>query len=238
LLLPLKDDIPSRRFPFVTYSIIAVNIVVFMFEATMGKEQLQAFFELVAVIPAEYTAFLRGEPVPLLKLLAAPFASMFLHGGWMHLFGNMWFLYLFGDNVEDAMGHSRFLLFYLLTGLAATVAHIFVNPLSSIPIVGASGAISGVVGAYFLMFPTARVLTLVPIFFFVDIVLLPAVVFIGMWFLFQFWSGLLSLAVPHLGGVAWWAHIGGFIAGLILAPIMREKQKPIRYRIRVYHRYW
>lgn len=238
MLLPLKDDIPSRRFPFVTYSIIAVNIVVFMFEATMSKEQLQAFFELVAVIPAEYTAFLRGEPVPLLKLLAAPFASMFLHGGWMHLFGNMWFLYLFGDNVEDAMGHSRFLLFYLLTGLAATVAHIFVNPLSPIPIVGASGAISGVVGAYFLMFPTARVLTLVPIFFFVDIVLLPAVVFIGMWFLFQFWSGLLSLAVPHLGGVAWWAHIGGFITGLILAPIMREKQKPIRYRIRVYHRYW
>ena len=238
MLLPLKDDIPSRRFPFVTYSIIAVNIVVFMFEATMGKEQLQAFFELVAVIPAEYTAFLRGEPVPLLKLLAAPFASMFLHGGWMHLFGNMWFLYLFGDNVEDAMGHSRFLLFYLLTGLAATVAHIFVNPLSSIPIVGASGAISGVVGAYFLMFPTARVLTLVPIFFFVDIVLLPAVVFIGMWFLFQFWSGLLSLAVPHLGGVAWWAHIGGFIAGLILAPIMRERRKPTRYRIRVYHRYW
>ncbi len=238
MLLPLKDDIPSRRFPFVTYSIIAINIVVFMFEATMSKEQLQAFFELVAVIPAEYTAFLRGEPVPLLKLLAAPFASMFLHGGWMHLFGNMWFLYLFGDNVEDAMGHSRFLLFYLLTGLAATVAHIFVNPLSPIPIVGASGAISGVVGAYFLMFPTARVLTLVPIFFFVDIVLLPAVVFIGMWFLFQFWSGLLSLAVPHLGGVAWWAHIGGFIAGLILAPIMREKQKPIRYRIRVYHRYW
>ncbi len=238
MLLPLKDDIPSRRFPFVTYSIIAVNIVVFMFKATMSKEQLQAFFELVAVIPAEYTAFLRGEPVPLLKLLAAPFASMFLHGGWMHLFGNMWFLYLFGDNVEDAMGHSRFLLFYLLTGLAATVAHIFVNPLSPIPIVGASGAISGVVGAYFLMFPTARVLTLVPIFFFVDIVLLPAVVFIGMWFLFQFWSGLLSLAVPHLGGVAWWAHIGGFIAGLILAPIMREKQKPIRYRIRVYHRYW
>jgi len=238
LLLPLKDDIPSRRFPFVTYSIIAVNIVVFMFEATMSKEQLQAFFELVAVIPAEYTAFLRGEPVPLLKLLAAPFASMFLHGGWMHLFGNMWFLYLFGDNVEDAMGHSRFLLFYLLTGLAATVAHIFVNPLSPIPIVGASGAISGVVGAYFLMFPTARVLTLVPIFFFVDIVLLPAVVFIGMWFLFQFWSGLLSLAVPHLGGVAWWAHIGGFIAGLILAPIMRERRKPTRYRIRVYHRYW
>jgi len=238
LLLPLKDDIPSRRFPFVTYSIIAVNIVVFMFEATMSKEQLQAFFELIAVIPAEYTAFLRGEPVPLLKLLAAPFASMFLHGGWMHLFGNMWFLYLFGDNVEDAMGHSRFLLFYLLTGLAATVAHIFVNPLSSIPIVGASGAISGVVGAYFLMFPTARVLTLVPIFFFVDIVLLPAVVFIGMWFLFQFWSGLLSLAVPHLGGVAWWAHIGGFIAGLILAPIMRERRKPTRYRIRVYHRYW
>ncbi len=237
-VLPLKDDIPSRRFPFVTYSIIAINVVVFFFEATMGKEQLQAFIELVAVIPAEYTTFLQGEPVPLLKLIVAPFASMFLHGGWMHLLGNMWFLYLFGDNVEDSMGHFRFLVFYLLSGLAATVAHILVNPLSSVPIVGASGAISGVVGAYFLMFPTARVLTLVPIFFFVDIVLLPAMVFIGLWFLFQFWSGLLSLAVPHLGGVAWWAHIGGFLAGLILTPIMRERRKPSRYRVRIYHRYW
>jgi len=237
-LLPLKDDIPSRRFPLVTYGIIAVNVVIFMFEATMGSEQLQAFFQLVAVIPAEYTAFLRGEPVPLLKLLVAPFASMFLHGGWMHLFGNMWFLYLFGDNVEDAMGHFRFLVFYLLSGLAATAAHIFVNPFSPIPIVGASGAISGVVGAYFLMFPTARVLTLVPVFFFVDIVLLPAVVFIGLWFLFQFWSGLLSLAVPHMGGVAWWAHIGGFVAGLILAPVMRERRRPTRYRVRVYYHHW
>lgn len=237
-MLPLKDDIPSRRFPLVTYGIIAVNVVIFMFEATMGSEQLQAFFQLVAVIPAEYTAFLRGEPVPLLKLLVAPFASMFLHGGWMHLFGNMWFLYLFGDNVEDAMGHFRFLVFYLLSGLAATAAHIFVNPLSPIPIVGASGAISGVVGAYFLMFPTARVLTLVPVFFFFDIVLLPAVVFIGLWFLFQFWSGLLSLAVPHMGGVAWWAHIGGFVAGLILAPVMRERRRPTRYRVRVYYHHW
>lgn len=221
-----------------TYTIIAVNVVIFVFEAAMSKEQLQVFFELVAVIPAEYVGFMRGEPVPILKLLFAPFASMFLHGGWMHLFGNMWFLYLFGDNVEDSMGHSRFLLFYLLSGLAATFAHIFVNPNSTVPIVGASGAISGVVGAYFLMFPTARVLTLVPIFFFVDIVLLPAVVFIGLWFLFQFWSGLLSLAVPHLGGVAWWAHIGGFVAGLILAPILRGRQRPTRYRIRVHHRYW
>jgi len=238
-LLPLKDDIPSNRFPFMTYAIIAVNVIVFMFEATMGKEQLQAFFELVAVIPAEYTAFLRGEPVPLLKLLVAPFASMFLHGGWMHLIGNMWFLYLFGDNVEDSMGHFRFLVFYLLSGIAATVAHIAVHPLSPIPIVGASGAISGVVGAYLVMFPTARVLTLVPIFFFIaDVVVLPALVFIGLWFLFQFWSGLLSLAVPHMGGVAWWAHIGGFIAGLVLAPIMREKRRPFRYRVRVYHRHW
>ncbi|MFN3420356.1 MAG: rhomboid family intramembrane serine protease [Armatimonadota bacterium] len=237
-MLPLKDDIPSRRFPFITYSIIAVNVIVFFFEATMGREQLQAFIELVAVIPAEYTAFLHGEPVPLLKLMLAPFVSMFLHGGWMHLFGNMWFLHLFGDNVEDSMGHLRFLVCFLLSGLAATVAHILVNPLSPLPIVGASGAISGVVGAYFVMFPTARVLTLVPIFFFVDIVLLPAVVFIGLWFLFQFWSGLLSLAVPHLGGVAWWAHIGGFLAGLILTPIMRERRRTTRYRVRIYHRYW
>lgn len=212
-------------------------MVVFLFEVTMSQEQLRVFFELVAVIPAEYTAFIRGEPVPLLKLMFAPFASMFLHGGWMHLLGNMWFLYLFGDNVEDAMGHFRFLLFYLLSGLAATFAHVAVNPLSPIPIVGASGAISGVVGAYFVMFPTARVLTLVPVFFFVDIVVLPALVFIGLWFLFQFWSGVLSLAVQHMGGVAWWAHIGGFIAGIVLAPIMRERRRPTRYRVRIY-RHW
>ncbi len=184
----------------------------------MSPQQLQAFVELVAVVPEEYTAFLRGEPVPLLKLLLAPFASMFLHGGWMHLIGNMWFLHLFGDNVEDAMGHFRYLLFYLLTGLAATAAHILVNPLSPIPIIGASGAISGVVGAYFLLFPNARVLTLVPIF------------------LLQFWSGLFSLAVPHVGGVAWWAHIGGFLAGVVLAPFLRERRP--RYRVRVYHRHW
>lgn len=235
----MKDDIPSQRFPFVTYAIIAANAVVFMFEATMHPQQLRSFFEVVAVVPAEYTAFLRGEPVPLLKLMLAPFASMFLHGGWAHLLGNMWFLYLFGDNVEDEMGHFRFLLFYLLSGLAATFAHIFVNPFSSIPIVGASGAISGVVGAYLLMFPTARVLTLVPIFFFVvDLVVLPAVLFIGLWFLFQFWSGLLSLAVPHLGGVAWWAHIGGFIAGVILTPIMRERKRRVKKRVRIYYHYW
>ncbi len=202
----------------------------------MSPQQLQAFVELVAVVPEEYTAFLRGEPVPLLKLLLAPFASMFLHGGWMHLIGNMWFLHLFGDNVEDAMGHFRYLLFYLLTGLAATAAHILVNPLSPIPIIGASGAISGVVGAYFLLFPNARVLTLVPIFLLVDIVLMPAFVFIGFWFLLQFWSGLFSLAVPHVGGVAWWAHIGGFLAGVVLAPFLRERRP--RYRVRVYHRRW
>lgn len=205
----------------------------------MGQERLKTFFQLVAVIPVEYTAFLKGEHVPILKLMFAPFITMFLHGGFMHLIGNMWFLYLFGDNVEDAMGHLRFLLFYLLSGIAATIAHVSVQPLSPIPVVGASGAISGVVGAYFVMFPTARVLTLVPIFFFIaDVVVLPAIVFIGLWFLFQFWSGMLSLAVPHLGGVAWWAHIGGFITGLILAPIMRERGKPIRYRVRTYRYHW
>ncbi len=221
-----------------TYGLIAVNGLVFLFEVSLSRSELQAFVELVAVIPAEYTAYLQGEPVPVLKLLLAPFASMFLHGGWMHLFGNMWFLHLFGDNVEDAMGHGRYLLFYLLTGLAATAAHIAVHPLSSIPIVGASGAISGVVGAYFVLFPRARVLTLVPLFFFVDIVLLPAFVFIGMWFLMQFWSGLFSLALPHMGGVAWWAHIGGFLTGLFLAPLLRERRRPARVRVRVYYPRW
>ncbi len=204
----------------------------------MDERQLQAFIQLVAVIPVEYTAFVLGEPVPLLKLLLAPFASMFLHGGWMHLLGNMWFLYLFGDNVEDAMGHARYLVLYLLTGIAATVAHVLLHPSSPIPVVGASGAISGVVGAYFFLFPRARVLTLVPIFFFVDIVLLPAFVYIGLWFLMQFWSGLLALAVPHIGGVAWWAHIGGFVAGLLLAPLMRERRRTYRLRVRTHYYDW
>lgn len=201
----------------------------------MSREQLEAFFYLVAVIPREYAAFVGGEPVPLLKLILAPFASMFLHGGWMHLIGNMWFLHLFGNNVEDMMGHLKFLVFYLMSGLVATFAHVAVNPLSPIPIVGASGAISGVIGAYFVMFPRARVLTLVFAFFFVDIVVLPAVVFIGLWFLFQFWSGLISLAVPHINGVAWWAHIGGFIAGMVLAPMMRGRRRPKTVRVRIYY---
>lgn len=171
--------------------------------------------------------------MPTAKLFVAPFVAMFLHGGWFHLIGNMWFLYLFGDNVEDAMGHLRYLMFYLLCGLGATAAHIAVNLNSPLPAIGASGAISGVIGAYLLMFPKARILTLVTLLFFVDIVALPALVFIGLWFLFQFWSGLFSLAVPHVGGVAWWAHIGGFVAGFVLMPFFRERQRP-RYTVRTY----
>jgi membrane associated rhomboid family serine protease len=162
-----------------------------LFEVALGH-RLDEFIRLVAVVPVEYTAFWRGEPVPTLKLLVAPFVTMFLHGGWAHLLGNMWFLFLFGDNVEDAMGHGRYFVFYIVCGLVATVAHIITNPHSPIPVVGASGAISGVIGAYLVMFPTARILTLVPILFFFDIVLLPALVFIGLWFLFQLSSGLTS----------------------------------------------
>lgn len=198
----------------------------------MGQ-RLDEFIRLVAVVPAEYTAFWRGEPIVPLKLLLAPFATMFLHGGWMHLLGNMWFLYLFGDNVEDAMGHGRYFAFYITCGLIATVAHVVTNPHSPIPVVGASGAISGVVGAYFVMFPTARILTLVLVLFFFDILLLPAFVFIGLWFLFQLSSGLFSLLVPNIGGVAWWAHIGGFVAGIALAPLLRERRR-YRLRVRIY----
>ncbi|GBC98921.1 hypothetical protein HRbin17_01440 [bacterium HR17] len=215
-----------------TYGLIAANVVVFLFEISLGR-QLDEFIRLVAVIPAEYTAWLRGEPVPTLKLLVAPLCTMFLHGGWAHLLGNMWFLFLFGDNVEDAMGHLRYLAFYLVCGLVATLAHIAVSPTSPIPVVGASGAISGVVGAYLVLFPTARVLTLVPIFFFFDIVLLPALIFIGLWFVFQFASGVFALLAPDISGVAWWAHIGGFVAGVLLAPLLRER-RPYRHRVRIY----
>lgn len=217
--------------------LIAANVFAFLFELSLGR-QLQGFLSLVAVIPSEYIGFLKGEPVVTVKLIFAPFVSMFLHGGWMHLIGNMWFLYLFGDNVEDAMGHACYLAFYILSGLAATVAHITVNPTSDVPVIGASGAISGVVGAYLVMFPKARILTLVPLFFFTEIMTLPALIFIGFWFLFQFWSGLFSLAVPHVGGVAWWAHIGGFVIGLLLASLLWGQHRPYRPRYRFHRRWW
>ncbi len=217
-MFPIKDTIPSRNTPIVTWILILVNAVVFLFELTLSEHQLVQFFYLFGLVPARYThpawAMWVGLPVdtywPLLT-------HIFVHGGWMHIIANMWALWIFGDNVEDRMGPVRFLTFYLLCGLAAGAVHMLVNADSTVPSVGASGAIAGVMGAYFYMFPYSRIVVLLPIFFFPFFFELPAVIYLGFWALAQLFSGTFSVAAPNeVGGVAWWAHIGGFVTGMVL----------------------
>ncbi len=217
-MIPFKDNIPSRTIPFITVLIIILNVLVFVFEISLGPRTLQAFIYAFGVVPAQFLA----EPY-----IVPFFTSMFLHGGWMHLIGNMWYLWIFGDNVEDKLGHFRFLLFYLLCGLGAGIVHMALNVNSVIPSVGASGAIAGVLGAYMLSYPGARVLTLVPIFIFIQVIEIPALVVLFFWFVMQLFSGMASLAVATTssGGVAWWAHIGGFVIGMILLGVLGRKPR-------------
>lgn len=221
--IPLRDTIPSEKFPFVNVAIIIINILVFFYELSLGRGTLSRFVADYGVVPASFFPFgiSEGELFPRFLPL---FTSMFLHGGWFHLGGNMLFLWVFGDNVENSMGHFRYLLFYLLVGLGASLTHIVTNLNSQIPTIGASGAIAGVLGAYFFLFPRARVVTLIPLFFFWEVVELPALFFLGFWFLLQFLNGVATIASQAGGGVAWWAHIGGFIAGLILVNLFRQRK--------------
>jgi len=221
-MIPLRDSNPTRTFPFVNYLLIGINVFVFLIEISMGKgmEKLIFYFGL---IPSEFLSNIRsldfgaGVFIPLIS-------SMFLHGGWMHLIGNMLFLHIFGDNVEDRFGHLKYFIFYLLAGFAAAFTQIYVFPDSEVPMVGASGAIAGVLGAYVFMFPNARVVTLVPIFFFFEIIELPAFIFLGIWFMMQILSGMFALGIgADAGGVAWWAHIGGFVTGAVLFPFLRKR---------------
>lgn len=222
-MIPLRDNIPSSRVPVLSYAIITLNTLVFLLELSMGRE-LEDFIRVFGFVPRDFFLHLghgnlTGGVIPV-------FTSMFLHGGWFHLIGNMWTLYIFGDNVEDTLGHVKFLVLYLLTGAAACFAQLLSSPTSPIPMVGASGAIAGVMGAYFSLFPAARVLTLVPVLFFV-IIEVPAYVFLGVWFLLQFFSGTFSILGARADvGVAFWAHVGGFVAGylflFILAPGRRR----------------
>ncbi|MBC7286996.1 MAG: rhomboid family intramembrane serine protease [Armatimonadetes bacterium] len=224
-MIPIKDNIPSRNYPIVNIALIWANFVVFAIELAAGP----AAREIVAMwgmTPAR----LAHEGLTLAT--AATFiTSMFLHGGWAHVLGNMWFLYIFGDNVEDRMGHGRYLLFYLLGGIAGGVAHFLFNPLSPVPAIGASGAIAAVLGAYYVLFPFARVAALVWLFWIIDIVELPALTFLGAWFLFQFISGLATLpfAGQFVGGVAWWAHVGGFVTGMVLVKIFCRPRERCRF---------
>jgi membrane associated rhomboid family serine protease len=215
-MLPLSDHNPSRTTPVVNYLLIAVSVVFFLWELSLGP-YIERDLYLVSFVPARFWAA-PFYPPNLIRIGV----SMFLHGGWLHLIGNMLYLWIFGDNVEDRLGHSKYLIFYLLCGLAATMAHAIVNPGSTVPAIGASGAIAGVLGAYILLFPRARVTTLIPIFVFIAIREIPAVIVLGIWFLLQLLSGVASVGVPEEagGGVAFFAHIGGFVTGMLLVVLM------------------
>ena len=220
-MIPLRDTIPSNSIPLVTYLLIAVNAAVFLHQVNLGPA-VEPFVYAYGLVPRRFGLGRSHALAPLVT-------SMFLHGGWMHLIGNMLYLNIFGDNVEDRLGHLRFLAMYLLAGMVAGVAQVVINPSSSLPMVGASGAIAGVTGAYFLFFPRARVVVLVPIFVFFQIVEIPAVFFLLFWFVFQLLLGIGSLGMDAGGGVAFWAHIGGFLAGMVLGPMLaRRNEQRIR----------
>jgi membrane associated rhomboid family serine protease len=218
-MIPLKDTVQSRSFPIINWLLIVLNALFFFSLLSSGTEA-ETWVEDLGIVPS------RLLQNPDSSQAVTLFTSMFLHGGWIHLLGNMLALYIFGDNVEDRMGSGRYLLFYLVCGLVAAAMHIALNRNSSVPTIGASGAISGVLAAYLLFFPAARVITLVPVFFFSWFVEIPAVIYLGFWFLSQLFNGAFAVIsdMRALGGVAWWAHIGGFIAGLILGPLPASRR--------------
>ena len=218
-MIPLRDNVPSRRFPLVTYGIIAANVMVFWHEIQLGAG-LDRFVSAFGLVPAR----LHSSHAPLARFLPV-LTSMFVHGGLMHLIGNMLFLHIFGDNVEDRIGHVRFLLFYLGCGAVAALLQTAMLPHSPLPMVGASGAIAGVTGAYFVFYPRARVSMLVPIFLFWEVVQVPAVAFLLLWFAMQLAYGMMSLGGGQSGGVAWWAHIGGFAAGAVAALLLQPRKR-------------
>ena len=224
-MIPLRDNVPRSSWPLITVLLIVVNCVVFFGELTLHPAQLKLLIETYALIPARSVGFWAGDPVSASAAILPLFTSMFLHGGWMHLIGNMWFLWIFGDNVEDRVGHLRFLALYVCGGLAGALTHILFSSQSSVPTVGASGAIAAVMGAYLITFPRARVLTLIPVFFFLITREIPAVLILLYWLLLQFLSGAVEMAVTDQtqGGVAWFAHIGGFLAGVPLMLLLRRR---------------
>ena len=215
-MIPLYDNIRARQFPFINWLLILANAAVFWYELQLGEAPLQEFIFTWGLIPAELMSH-SGEEWQTI------FSSMFLHGGWFHLLSNMWVLYIFGDNIEDRVGSMRYLIFYLLCGIAAAFLQIYVMQGSSVPMIGASGAIAGVLGAYLVSFPGSRIASLVPIFFIFTIVEIPAILFLIFWFISQLYSGLFTMQGGSSSGIAWWAHIGGFIFGLIMVSFFRRR---------------
>ena len=227
-MLPIQDSVPSRSVPVVTRALVLVNVLVFFFELTLPRHGIEQLFYLFGIVPSRLThpdwAANVGFPAGTYWTILT---HQFLHGGWLHLVANMWTLWIFGDNVEDRMGSLRFLIFYLICGSVAALTQVLTNPDSTIPSVGASGAIAGVLGAYLLFFPTARLIVLLPIFFYPFFFEVPAVLYLFLWFLIQLFSGAAALAGPQeVGGIAWWAHVGGFVSGMLLCRLFVRRRRP------------
>jgi membrane associated rhomboid family serine protease len=213
-MIPLRDVIPSRTTPYITITIIVLNALAWFFELALPRDVLPVFLQVYGVVPADFSA-------------STLITSMFLHGSWSHVLGNMWYLWIFGDNVEDRMGHGRFVVFYLLCGMAAAFGQIAMDPQSTLPTIGASGAIAGVMGAYFVLYPQSRVLTLIPLIIFFEIIELPAIFLLGFWFLMQLFSaGTVAVtASTHGGGVAFMAHVAGFLVGVAGVFVFRRRRQ-------------
>ncbi len=215
-MLPLADHNPRRTAPFINVALMIGNVLMFFWEISLGAS-IQPVLQRLAFVPSTF-----WSSAPIVSSIVAMFVSMFLHGGWLHLGGNMLFLWVFGDNIEDRLGHGRYLIFYLASGVAATLAHAAMNPGSGVPSIGASGAIAGVLGAYLILFPKQRITTLIPIFIFITVREIPAIVLLGFWFVLQLFVGTVSLggSLHEQGGVAYFAHIGGFLTGMVLVILM------------------
>jgi membrane associated rhomboid family serine protease len=239
-MIPIRDNIPPRTFPFVNYTMIALCSIVFLFQLLEGDGS--SMVERYGMIPARVVHPDQKIEIIQQQLIQTPYGiqrqtitkvaepsavapwltlltCVFLHGGWMHILGNLWVLHIFGDNVEDRLGHLGYTIFYLFCGVAASATHLMLGPESTIPTIGASGAIAGVMGAYFLLYPNAKVLSALPIFFYLHMMVLPAPIFLGLWFILQFYQGTFSGGTG--GGVAWWAHVGGFVAGVAIAGVLK-----------------
>jgi len=234
-MIPIRDDTPRFSTPYVTYFLIGLNTLIFLWEWTMGWQSRPELNDLIfqfGLVPRHVTALLSGAHVNPVTALLPFLTCMFLHGSWLHVIGNMWFLWIFGDNIEDYLGHFPYLLFYLVSGIAASMLQVLLSPNSRIPTVGASGAIAGVMGAYLILYPRARVLTLVPLIIFFTFWWLPAWIFLGYWFVLEFLSGTatsIAATTSSAGGIAFWAHVGGFLAGILLIKLLPQRPHRSRY---------
>jgi rhomboid family protein len=224
-MIPLRDENQSSTIPFVNIFLIIANICVFLYLNYFVPGETNQFFFKLGFIPFEFAHFKDIGPENLVPVPLTIFTAMFIHGGWIHLLSNMLYLWIFGDNVEDLLGHVKYLFFYLACGIAATGVHFFINTTSKVPTVGASGAIAGVLGAYLFLFPKARVKTLLILFIFIHIISIPAIIVLSLWIIMQILSAYIEYGSKTGGGIAWFAHIGGFAAGLVLIVLMKKRKK-------------